>query len=422
MNIRSVAWILAPALTFTACSSAPIESTGQDEPDALTFPAWGSIPVILPLPAATPACGSGNLRGSLSLTTDAQPGWSTWFGGDNRPPPPVNFHPRNVAYGVKIQRPYDSVVSTLGFSATGGFRRATDGASRDVYLQIQVRDANGTILARPPQVRVPASFTGGWIDLPVNTFVQKNTARIFTMYVDSGLTSGMMTGLQARPSNEAPDATTYSATVAVYNGSQYASESKFTSVWSPLWSPGQMPLRFRYSGCQEICGATSCDDNDACTVDSCDAQTGACLHTPLSCDDGVGCTVDACDSVKGCGHTPDVSLCPDQPFCNSAKVCNPKTGCGVDCSDGSICTADLCDQASDQCVHEQTPVPVNAADVSSSWDITMMCGSTASQGGFTCELSQDGQLRLAPDSQGEGGADYVTSGCSDNGDEYCCFR
>src|SRR4051794_37976779 len=105
MNLRSVAWLVAPALTFTACSSSPVEEPGSEQADV-----GFTIPIIRlpPALAVTPTCGTGNLLAPLDVSTDAQAGWSTWFGGDNRPPPPVNFHPRNVAYGVKVVRPYAS--------------------------------------------------------------------------------------------------------------------------------------------------------------------------------------------------------------------------------------------------------------------------------------------------------------------------
>jgi hypothetical protein len=47
----------------------------------------------------------------------------------------------------------------------------------------------------------------------------------------------------------------------------------------------------------------SCDDGNACTVDSCDPQSG-CQTAPLSCDDGDVCTQDACDPATGCTTTP----------------------------------------------------------------------------------------------------------------------
>jgi len=55
------------------------------------------------------------------------------------------------------------------------------------------------------------------------------------------------------------------------------------------------------------CGCTAdsqCNDGTACTTDSCDVQTGACLHEP-ACASGPNCT-DTCDDDAGacrlCGH------------------------------------------------------------------------------------------------------------------------
>ncbi|MCC6620012.1 MAG: C-type lectin domain-containing protein [Deltaproteobacteria bacterium] len=49
----------------------------------------------------------------------------------------------------------------------------------------------------------------------------------------------------------------------------------------------------------------TCDDNDACTTDSCDERDG-CLHSRPKgqCDDGVPCTTDSCDPASGeCQNT-----------------------------------------------------------------------------------------------------------------------
>ncbi len=48
------------------------------------------------------------------------------------------------------------------------------------------------------------------------------------------------------------------------------------------------------------CTPGSCDDNDVCTVDTCDPLTG-CIYTPVSCDDGNVCTVDSCSPTGGPG-------------------------------------------------------------------------------------------------------------------------
>ncbi|MSQ81426.1 MAG: hypothetical protein EXR77_00710 [Myxococcales bacterium] len=45
----------------------------------------------------------------------------------------------------------------------------------------------------------------------------------------------------------------------------------------------------------------SCDDGDACTVQT-TCQKGACLGVMRNCDDGYACSIDLCESVVGCFH------------------------------------------------------------------------------------------------------------------------
>jgi hypothetical protein len=48
--------------------------------------------------------------------------------------------------------------------------------------------------------------------------------------------------------------------------------------------------------------ALNCNDNNACTVDSCDANAGGCQYAELNCLDGDPCTNDLCDPLEGCLH------------------------------------------------------------------------------------------------------------------------
>ncbi len=102
-----------------------------------------------------------------------------------------------------------------------------------------------------------------------------------------------------------------------------------------------------------------CDDSDACTTDSCDPLTGDCVHTAIDCDDSDACTTDTCDPATGCVHTP--VDCDDNDACTT-DTCDPATGCvytPVDCDDNDACTTDTCDPLTG-CVH--TPVDCDDND------------------------------------------------------------
>jgi len=116
-----------------------------------------------------------------------------------------------------------------------------------------------------------------------------------------------------------------------------------------------------------------CDDDNACTADSCDPATG-CVQTPQSgtpCDDGNPCTLadsckngvcssgsidscddknpctqDGCNTNSGCTHTPQPGkACNDGDACTTGDICvNDKcAGSPLTCTDNNVCTDDLCD-------------------------------------------------------------------------------
>ncbi len=127
----------------------------------------------------------------------------------------------------------------------------------------------------------------------------------------------------------------------------------------------------------------NCNDGVVCTFDSCDEDTDSCVHTPnnavcdngdscdgvefcevalgcqagdpVDCNDGVACTVDTCDeTTDACVHTPSDDFCDNGDFCDGGETCGPggcQLGTPRNCSDGVACTADACDEAADVCVH-----------------------------------------------------------------------
>jgi len=99
--------------------------------------------------------------------------------------------------------------------------------------------------------------------------------------------------------------------------------------------------------CAPACSPAACDDQNACTVDACNAA-GACTHTAVSCDDGNSCTQDTCNPSSGCVRTPqpgaacssDGNACT-QDLCGSDGTCHHQ----YMCDDGKACTNDTCDPA-----------------------------------------------------------------------------
>jgi hypothetical protein len=91
--------------------------------------------------------------------------------------------------------------------------------------------------------------------------------------------------------------------------------------------------------------ATDCDDDNACTTDSCDESL--CNNTPVNIDDQIDCTADACDPANGqISHTPQNNLCDDSVGC-TVDVCIVAVGCESDPDDNLCNNGDSCDPVND---------------------------------------------------------------------------
>ena len=103
--------------------------------------------------------------------------------------------------------------------------------------------------------------------------------------------------------------------------------------------------------CQDgTCAGTpivTCNNPDACTVSSCNPQTGACENTARNCDDGNPCTDDSCVLPTGCVHTPHGGTCETGNACTTGACvggfCLPtaKTN-GTTCGTSSPCLTFAC--------------------------------------------------------------------------------
>ncbi len=106
-----------------------------------------------------------------------------------------------------------------------------------------------------------------------------------------------------------------------------------------------------------------CDDGDPCNgSEICDSETGCASGTPMDCNDNNPCTDDFCNSETGeCSNNPieecctSSDECADGDACNGTEVCMDNqciSGTPPDCADGSPCTLDACDIETGGCFHE----------------------------------------------------------------------
>ena len=164
-----------------------------------------------------------------------------------------------------------------------------------------------------------------------------------------------------------------------------------------------------------------CDDDDDCTVDSCDPATG-CVYTTNcgngtcdpgcgencstcaadcptpqcntciggvitpNCDDGDACTVDSCDPAAGCVYTPidcgdgtcdpdceNCCNCPEDCGCGPCHSCNPET---CDCTPDGHCDDGTCDpDCGENCSTCASDCPTPPCNTCIEGVITPNCGN-----------------------------------------------
>lgn len=90
---------------------------------------------------------------------------------------------------------------------------------------------------------------------------------------------------------------------------------------------------------------TACGANDRCLTGG-QCLSGVCRGQPVRCDDQNACTLDSCSAATGCQHTSQADRCPGDDNPCHAAFCDPATGCGLtDVADGTSCGANDCTTA-----------------------------------------------------------------------------
>ncbi|MFH0902949.1 MAG: hypothetical protein V2A73_20160, partial [Pseudomonadota bacterium] len=149
---------------------------------------------------------------------------------------------------------------------------------------------------------------------------------------------------------------------------------------------------------------------------------GECQSGPaLSCDDENPCTIDSCDADLGCAHVEVADTTP----CSSATICGGVCaggkctgGVAVACDDENPCTADSCDPATSQCVNVATGEGT-ACDDGDACTTSDVCTAGRCAGTLPPDCSRDAAaaaMDAGNSGAGDGGhadeADVSSGGCS----------
>jgi len=152
----------------------------------------------------------------------------------------------------------------------------------------------------------------------------------------------------------------------------------FTSIAAgPLVDGVELAKLSLPAGCQH--NPIDCNDDDFCTVDTCDPVAG-CSNPPNVCNDSNPCTDDACDPQAACIYTNNTADCDDVDPCDTGATCSGglcQPGTPIACDDANLCTTDSCDPHFG-CVYTDN---ANLCDDGNACTIEDLCSGGACQPG-----------------------------------------
>ena len=112
-------------------------------------------------------------------------------------------------------------------------------------------------------------------------------------------------------------------------------------------------------GCLALANTLGCEDGSVCTLSDLCAEGKCSAGTPKSCDDNNPCTDESCDAITGCASAPNGGACNDGSVCTENDKCdgvNCAPGVATLCDDKNLCTNDSCD-AKKGCLFLPNAVP-----------------------------------------------------------------
>ena len=177
-----------------------------------------------------------------------------------------------------------------------------------------------------------------------------------------------------------------------------------------------------------------CDaGNNFCVTGDTTCKAGVCSGTPTVCDDQNACTEDSCDPAKACQYKPTTAACDDGDPCTKGDVCAEgkcQAGTGtcatteVDCAnkldddgDGSTDCAD--NECAENAGCKALPKESDCANkLDDDADGTTDCGDADCAGNDACALAAtEGNCTDAKDGDGDGAVDCADNDCA--GDAAC---
>ncbi len=155
------------------------------------------------------------------------------------------------------------------------------------------------------------------------------------------------------------------------------------------------------SGCRFENNTSPCNDQDICTAgDHC--QDGACMPgEPVDCDDQNECTDDACNPETGaCEHSYNRNRCDDLNPCTYDDKCiqGTCTGAAYFCNDGNPCTDDFC-TGDGLCSFENSTGPCDDHNICTGPDA---CQDGVCTGPYNTAPCDDNNICTGPDACQDG--------------------
>jgi hypothetical protein len=162
----------------------------------------------------------------------------------------------------------------------------------------------------------------------------------------------------------------------------------------------------------------SCDDGDPCTTGDACGDDGCEPGVPVVCDDDNACTDDTCDVMTGQCSASNVMSggCDDHNPCTGDDQCvafmGTCAGTPMNCDDVDPCTQDFCDAATMSCVHALMADGSSCSDGSDCTTDDVCTDGVCDGAPYVCP--DDGDACTIEQCEGDQGCQSVAAGVADS--------